>query len=451
MTHGDSIADAQAQGLQDHSEELSERTEAEAQIRFYQAMAQVTVTDDNILRRLAKTVADVLFDFCLVYHRPGPEGPPRPAAIFHPNDRCQTALEDVFSSHRPPLAQGLIRRITERQESYFRPRWSPQLLVPHGDDPAIADRLGFQIHSLIAVPLMGTDDQCMGALMVGRHTTSLSFDETDLALIEWIASHAAMKLETAQLYEDLKQTNQRLDAALDARDNFIAIAAHQLRSPLGTLKLQAEMMRRSIRQQLTEASIPTEAIDRLVGRVDDADRQVDYIGRIVDQLLDASTLVDGALQLDPQPCDLRAITQDVTDRFSHLLQRSDCQVRLHAPDHPLTGRWDPDCVDHILSNLISNAIKYAAPTPITITLQPISDAALIFVEDRGPGISPDDQQRIFQRFERANQRQKGLGLGLWIVQAYAQAHGGEITLDSTPGEGSTFRITLPFCPPDDGE
>ncbi len=443
MSSGNPTTKAPTAGLEDHSEELSERTEAEAQIRFYRSMAEVAATDSRLPQRLARTVAEVLYDFCVVYRcTPGLETIDA-RAVFHPNDHFVEALNKTFVDGKRPLARGLVEHVLQRQESYFRPRWSPHLLAAHGDDSSQSLPLDIDIHSLLVIPLIGTDDQPLGALLVGRHTTSLSFDETDLALSEWIASHAAMKLETARLYSDLKETNQQLDAALEARDNFIAVAAHQLRSPLGTLKLQAEMMRRSIGSELADQSITPSTIERLLERVDDTDRQVDYIDRIVDQLLHASKFVDGAHKITPEPCDLHLISEEVARRFSHLLQRQNCSLTIRSPGS-LTGEWDRDCLDHVVANLLSNAIKYGANSPITLTLQRHQQSALLSVQDQGPGIDPDDQQRIFQRFERANRRQKGLGLGLWIVRQYVEAHQGNIEIDSTPGEGSTFRVQLPL-------
>ena len=123
-----------------------------------------------------------------------------------------------------------------------------------------------------------------------------------------------------------------------------------------------------------------------------------------------------------------------------------CELIARLPPK-LEGRWDRLAAEQIVANLISNAIKYGAGSPVEVSLtEPAPGVAKIQVSDRGPGIASQDRERIFERFQRAvepGQRRSGFGIGLWLVRSLVQAHGGSIEVDSTPGQGSTFTVHLP--------
>ncbi|RVU42537.1 HAMP domain-containing histidine kinase [Lujinxingia sediminis] len=430
-----------SEGLDDRSEELSERTEADAQIRFYRAMANTELDYGTVLRRLARATADVVFDLCIVYLVDEARGV-FPAAAFHPNPDALAALHRAFSSGESRAGDGLIERIIARREYYFRPRWNPRLLEPHLPAGASVD-LEIDIHSLIAAPMVTTEGDCIGALLMGRHTTTAAYNETDLALIEWIASHAAMKVETARLYHSLQKTNAELDEAVKARDTFIAIAAHELRTPLSTLKLHAQMLRRFATRD-PESFTPQMVVDRL-GAVD---RQVNRLDRLIDQLMNVSRIIDGGMTPELGPCDLSAVAYDVISRFAQALEDAGCQLTLSAP-HGVHGIWDLDRLDHILTNLVSNAIKYGGGQPIEVRVSGDASGACVEVIDRGEGIAPGDRERIFERFERviSSRQTKGMGLGLWIVRSYAESLGGQVRVTSELGKGSTFILDLPLHSP----
>src|SRR5690554_1168121 len=429
------------EGLDDRSEELSERTEADAQIRFYRAMANTELDYATVLRRLARATADVVFDLCILYLIDEERGN-YPAAAFHPNPEALAALHRAFTTGGSRAGDGLIDRIIARQEYYFRPRWNPRLLEPHLPQDAEIS-LDIEIHSLIAAPMITTEGSCIGALLMGRHTTTAAYDETDLALIEWIVSHAAMKVETARLYHTLRETNAELDQAIKARDTFIAIAAHELRTPLSTLKLHAQMLRR-----FATRSPETFTPDMVVDRLGSIDRQVNRLDRLIDQLMNVSRIIDSGMAPDLQPCDLCVVARDVVSRFEQSLEDAGCQLTLHSPPS-VHGTWDLDRLDHILTNLVSNAIKYGGGHPIEVHVQLGSEHVRVEVVDRGEGIAPTDRERIFERFERviSSRQTKGMGLGLWIVRSYTESLGGQISVKSALGKGSTFILDLPLHSP----
>ncbi len=430
-------------GLDDRSEELSDRTEKDAQIRFYRAMADRETDYEYLLSNLARAVAEVIFDFCVVYLFDDEYQDLEAAAAYHPHHKTLRSIHEAFSPRQAGVCDGLVQRVIDRRTNYFRPRWRPSLLRAYEDDVQTQQELDVPIHSLLVVPMITTDSVCLGALLVGRHTTTASYDESDLALTEWIASHAAIKLETARLYRDLRQANRQLDDAVRARDTFISIASHELRTPLSTLKLQAQLLRRTARQkpeQLTPA--------QLLPRLDSIDQQVDYLDHLIDQLLNVSRIIDGGLDVDYQSCELGALITDVASRFVCEIQESGSELSVQCDDS-IVGMWDRRRLDHILANLLSNAIKYGDGNPITVRALKGKQRALVEVQDNGYGIAEDAQRKIFERFERIHDgsQRKGLGLGLWIVREYVDSLHGAIEVESTPGEGSTFTVRLPIEPP----
>ncbi len=417
-------------GLEDHSEELSERSEADVQVRFYQAMAATDVAYEDLLDRLARAVADVIFDLCVVYLLEG-DGTLRCAAAYHPHRETLSSLHEAFARPQNGLGDGLVHQVIQRQELYFRPRFNLSVLQAYSDQSDPPD-LDIPIHSLIVVPLVTTDGRCLGALLMGRQSTSLAYDKRDLALTQWIASHAAMKLETARLYSDLQ-------AAVAERDTFISIASHELRTPLSTLKLHAQMLQRIAHQTPEKLTL-----EYLLPKLASIERGVDRLDGLIDQLLNVHRIMDDGLTPDLTSCDLIAITRTAIQRLSFELERSGSTLTITAGSS-LQGTWDRCRLDHIVTNLVSNAIKYGRGNPIEVGCVPEAGQQVrLYVTDGGAGISPDAQPRIFERFERATDSgPAGLGLGLWIVREYVESLGGSISVTSTPGQGSTFTVTLP--------
>jgi signal transduction histidine kinase len=167
----------------------------------------------------------------------------------------------------------------------------------------------------------------------------------------------------------------------------------------------------------------------------------------VEDLLDRSQLQAGKLTLHLQNLDLVGLVQDTVQRSSDEARRAGSVVHVEA-EGPVVGRFDAIRVDQIVSNLLSNAIKYGPRKPIRISVQKLGDSAQIAVTDRGPGIPLAQQDQVFERFDRgaASERTGSYGLGLWIVRELARLHGGNVTLQSEPGQGASFIVTLPLSP-----
>ena len=234
----------------------------------------------------------------------------------------------------------------------------------------------------------------------------------------------------------------QLEDAVRARDEFLSIASHELKTPLTALQLLVD--------GLTAAGQRTPPIS------DDAQlqqkkltvvqRQVHRLSVLVDELLDTSRITSGRMVLTlKDDVDLSQIVAESVTRFKDALARASCEIQIRGVDVPILGRWDRLRLEQVVSNLLSNAIKYGAGKPIEVDAEATESAASICVRDHGIGIMPAKQALIFERFERAvSERQYGgFGLGLWIVRQIATAMHGEVSVISRPGEGAAFRVVLP--------
>ena len=241
--------------------------------------------------------------------------------------------------------------------------------------------------------------------------------------------------ERERLLEDRRQ-------AVAARDQFLAVAAHELRTPLATLALLVDHVIAS--PPAPSGGDPgTLVVQRR--QLTMLKRQVDRLRGLVAEMLDVSRVTSSGLDLVPGPVDLRDVVQEVLDRFDPEIQQRRVSVSVDAKV-PVRGVWDAARVDQVLTNLVSNALKYGAGRPIEVSVRAEGPNALVVVSDHGVGIQEDEQGKIFAPFARAvtARHHAGLGLGLWIAQQIAQASGGRIVVNSRPAEGSTFTLELPL-------
>jgi signal transduction histidine kinase len=225
--------------------------------------------------------------------------------------------------------------------------------------------------------------------------------------------------------------------AVRVRDDFLAVAAHELRTPLTSLLLHVQLLERALDGGRLE---PGPARRGIKAARDQARR----LSTLIDGLLDVARLASKRLVLEPEDLDLRAVVEHLLAMMAPDFQRAGCAVSLDAPE-PVTGRWDRVRIEQVLTNLLTNAIKFGAGRPIEVQVTATAARASISVRDHGIGISPADQARIFERFERAvsSRHFGGLGLGLHISAQIIRAHQGEMHVQSEPGQGARFLIELP--------
>ena len=237
----------------------------------------------------------------------------------------------------------------------------------------------------------------------------------------------------------LRATNAQAREAIAQRDTFLSVASHELKTPVTSLLLQLQLLQRRLKAHGEAAFLP-----ELLRPADIMYAQVKRLTRLVDELLDVSRIASGRLELHPESLDLAEFLRGVAVHFEGESARTGSSLELDLAAE-IPGAWDPHRLDHIVTNLISNAFKYGGGKPIHVSARASEHEVVLTVRDHGIGIAAEHHERIFQRFERAvgSQHYGGLGLGLWIVQRLVTAMNGSIRVESNPGEGATFQVTLP--------
>lgn len=238
---------------------------------------------------------------------------------------------------------------------------------------------------------------------------------------------------------DRKLAELHMTEALAARDDFLSIASHELKTPLTTMRLQVDMQKFNLKRKTPIAAEKIEAF------VDLTDKQISRITRLVDDMLDVSRIRTGKFTFEMEQIDLCDIVSDVIDRLSDQFLKSSYEIPKVAKCENATGHWDRMRLEQIVTNLLTNSIKYGNKNPITVTIEANVDCVVLLVKDSGIGIAEKDQEKIFNRFERAVSANdiSGLGLGLYITKQIVNSFKGEISVESSVGNGSTFRVKLP--------
>ncbi len=238
------------------------------------------------------------------------------------------------------------------------------------------------------------------------------------------------------------------------RDQVLTIASHELRAPVGSMQLQVGMLKRAANEaadelnQLRDRMGSTAAeLNGMRHRMGNVERHSRRLARLIEDLLESSHA--GAMKLKLEEVDLAEVVGEAIDGLREEVERTGSRLTLALVGSPVVGRWDPVRIEQVVANLLLNAAKFGRGEPITVSVGGDADQGWFAVADHGVGIAPEDQDRIFERFERAvaDGGVLGLGLGLFIAREIVRAHGGTIRLVSAPQKGSTFTIELPRSPP----
>ena len=227
-----------------------------------------------------------------------------------------------------------------------------------------------------------------------------------------------------------------------ARDEFLSIASHELKTPLTTMLLKLNYMLNNVQHvALAKFSIP-----ELMKVLENAQTQIKWLSTMINDLLNVSLITTGRMDLEKKDADLVQLTRQVIENFQEVAKDEGYEIRLEAKA-PVIGHWDNARLEQAITNLLSNAIKYGKNKPIDIAVANSGNKGTIAIRDRGIGISGRDQKLLFDRFKRAvptSEKKKGLGVGLYIAKQIVTAHQGKITVASFPQTGTTFTIELPL-------
>ncbi|MDZ7843625.1 MAG: ATP-binding protein [Anaerolineales bacterium] len=265
---------------------------------------------------------------------------------------------------------------------------------------------------------------------------SPAYSDKDISRLEYVAENVAHLLERERLVSTIEKVegSQRM---WKMQENFVATVSHDLRTPLGFIKGYTTTLLR----EDTEWDVPT--YREFLGIIDD---EADRLQALIDNLLDSSRLQSGTLPMKFQRVELDVLLRDMIQRTQ--LGDFNLKVQFDIKDPGMEVNADPMRMGQVFDNLLSNASKYAPGSTVCVTLSREGGWAQVLVADDGPGIEEEHLEKIFQRFYRIPETklaQRGSGLGLYICRQIINAHQGEIHAESTEGEGTTFRITLPLA------
>jgi PAS domain S-box-containing protein len=325
-------------------------------------------------------------------------GIPRNTAVFAP----------TFSGQR-------IVRVDDIRNDPNYGNNAPHFGMPEGHLPVV---------SYLSVPVISSSGRVVGGLFFGHPEPGMFTMEHEV-LVDSIASQAAIALDNSKMVEDIKALSAK-------KDEFIALASHELKTPLTSIKGYLQVLERTERDNMGKAFLAK------------ALNQVEKLNNLVTDLLDVSRVEAGKLAMDKTSFSLRDLAQEVIENLNHTHQTH--RISCYATES-VTVCADKQRVEQVLVNLLTNAIKYSPQaTEILLSLKTTNNNAVVTVKDEGIGLTESQQQQIFTRFYRAEGTANvpGLGLGLYLTKEIVDRHGGSIGVKSEEGKGSEFWFTLPL-------
>lgn len=281
----------------------------------------------------------------------------------------------------------------------------------------------------ISAPIIGLAES---AKVIGKGGKALQI-QTDVFEI----NEVAVALHNASAERDL--ADEKAKQAIALRDNFLSVASHELKTPLTTINLRAQRLQRMVQDpsKITMEKISESSLAIML--------QVKRLTRLIDDLLDISRITAGKLDINKEKCDLASLTKEVVAHFEGTTNNS--TITLHH-DSGVEGFFDRNRMEQVITNLISNAIKYGNGKPIEVFVTATEGMANLQVKDHGMGIEKNHHGKIFERFERlvSDREISGLGLGLWIVHRIVTQLDGDISVASDGvGKGAIFTVTIPLA------
>ncbi|MGN6673491.1 MAG: PAS domain S-box protein, partial [Thermomicrobiales bacterium] len=426
----------------DLADEVTRRTWAESGLRFLAGASETLASSldyQATLTSAAYLVVPALADWCVI-DMIGDDRTVRYRATAHADSAKGDYLRRLGERYAPDQhTLAPILTVLQTRQPVLAPVVSAAEAEAFARDAEqFAELQTLGIVSVMLVPLL-VGERTIGVMTLVSSAPERQYSTADLALAEDFGRRVAVAIDNARLYQEARM-------ALAARDEFLSVAAHELKTPITNMRGFTELL---LRQFVREDGPDPQRARRALGALD---RESQRLSRLVTQLLDVSRIEAGQLALE------RTVTN-----VTRLVEEAAASARLMTNRHEIAVHGDPDVVasvdplrlEQVLSNLVSNAIKYSpagGPIEFMVT-QPEPGQIAIVVQDQGIGILPADREQIFTRFYRADpsDRVAGMGLGLYISQQIVTMHEGHIEVSAAPAGGTRFTITLPTRMAQDSE
>ena len=442
----------------------------------------------NALLEMAETLVKVPFDTDLTKESPAPvvkeympamaiEGARRLAELVRSVLGCQRvgiiALNPETDVLHPLVVVGLTpeqeRQWWDTQKQYTHMSDSPYpghvsrrrenevLVLDMMQPPFNSQPNPSRVRTMLVAPMF-VGDQLVGTLTVDYGAAKHEYSAEEIALAKAVAKLAALVIERERLLFErakaraselaLRESNRRMD-------EFLGMAGHELRTPLTAIKGNIQLARRQLKKNISPGELSAEDLSNKLKLVEEllerAERQVRLQNRLVGDLLDVSRIQADKIELNMEPCNLITIVREAVQDQSQLTSSRTICLNLPSEEIVLVVA-DADRIGQVVTNYLTNALKYsAADQPVEVSLQVEEKLVRVSVRDEGPGLSAEEQQYIWERFHQVERikvqsgSSGGLGLGLHICRTIIERHRGQVGVESTPGEGSTFWFTLPLA------
>jgi two-component system sensor histidine kinase/response regulator len=362
------------------------------------------------------------------------ERPPPKATILNVNDHPAT-LDMV--SHMLRMAGYQVLEATTGRQALTIAAGQPDLVLL---DVHLPDIDGYEVCRRLRA-----HEETRDLLIAHLSAVSVQREDRIRGLAHGADAYWTTLMEEEELLsniEALLRLQARAQGAIHERDEFLSVAAHELRTPLTALRLHLERTLYLTNRGPAD-TLPKSTVEK---GLTPALRQIDRLQKLLDALLDVSRLTSHRLRLDVSAVDLVEFVAELALRLEAQARAMGVGLQLELPPEPIIIFGDRLRLEQVITNLVTNAIKYGGGRPVDIRVEERPDQAALLVRDYGIGIAPEDQGRIFDRFERATatRQSESLGLGLYIAKEIVAAHGGTITVTSEPGQGATFQVLLPL-------
>lgn len=389
----------------------------------------------DTLEKLSKTIVPFLGDWCSILFIKD-DGTIERVALHHWDPEKQHLVEKLthYPGSRTILNSPSFQETLKTGKSYLFPKVTDKemnRLALDEEHLKILQELG--THSALAVPII-YGEKIYGAISLNLADKNRNYDQEALLISEEVGRKAGVAIENALLY----RTAQK---AIAARDEFLSIASHELKTPVTSIKLLLQMTRKTVHPETGECP-PAEKIANIL---DQANDQVNRLTTLIEDLLDVSRIEMGKIFYKFLPLDFSHLLKEVCARYKEHMKSFNCELTCLIEDG-LTILGDRMRIEQVIINLLTNAAKYGEQKPVTLTLKKVSNAVVLEVHDQGMGIPQDKLEKVFDRFERAVQASNisGLGLGLYISREIVEAHLGKISVESEVNKGSTFKVEIPI-------
>lgn len=314
-------------------------------------------------------------------------------------------------------------------------------------------------YKMLLAPMM-LEGRFVGVLAVEKAEPNTSFSHEEIAMVKAIAKLILLVIERERMQREWLEVHSSELALREANrrfDEFLSIASHELRTPLAGIKGNIQLALRRLgalkAQPRLEIDELTEKLNKMQDYLLQAEHRVNVQNRMISDLLDVSRIQANRLELVMGPCDMRKIVQDAVRDQQYLAPER--VITFDAPEAEILVIGDADRLGQVVHNYLTNALKYSTTDrPVSTRIEKEENVVRVSVRDKGPGLTPEEQKRVWERFYRVKGIMAqggsgpGLGLGLHICRAIIESHQGQIGLESTPGKGSTFWFTLPLAPSD---